>query len=233
MSRPITLITGTRKGIGKFLAHYFVNKGHCVIGCSRQRSDWNLAFYEHFCVDVSDEKNVKKIFSHIRKKYGGLDNLINNAGMAAMNHSLLTPMDTVDKLFKTNFFGTFLFCREAAKLMKKNGYGRIINLSTVAVPLNLEGESIYAASKAAINKLTVILAKEFGDFGITVNAIGPGPIETDLIKGVPEEKIKKLLEMQAIRRFGSFEDVSNVIEFFLSPKSSFITGQLIYLGGVQ
>ena len=116
--------------------------------------------------------------------------------------------------------------------MIKNKYGKIINYSTVAVPLNLEGEAVYAASKAAIEKLTTILSKEFGKSGITVNAVGPSPIKTDLIKNVGEEKLNDLLQQQAISRFGSFEDVANVIDFYISEKSNMITGQILYLGGV-
>jgi 3-oxoacyl-[acyl-carrier protein] reductase len=128
--------------------------------------------------------------------------------------------------------GTFLFCREAARLMQKNKYGRIINFSTVATPLKLEGEAIYAASKAAIVSLTEVMAREFAEFGITVNAVGPTPIKTDLIRSVPQDKMDRLIARQAIQRYGTFEDVANVIDFFLRPESDFITGQNIYLGGV-
>ena len=172
------------------------------------------------------------MFSEIRSMHGSIDVLINNAGIASMNHSLLTGIGTVEKILDTNFVGTFLFCREGAKMMQKNKSGRIINFSTVAVPLNLEGEGIYAASKAAVVSLTKILAKEFASFGITVNAIGFTPIKTDLIKSVPDEKIKKLINAQAIKRFGRFEDTTNVIDFFINEKSDFITGQIIYLGGL-
>lgn len=232
MSQPITLITGSSRGIGKYLAEYYVKKGHQVIGCSRKNPEWKLDNYEHVCASVYDEEDVKKAFSVIRKKYGRLDNLINNAGIASMNHSMLTPIDTVYKVFSTNFVGTFLFCREAAKIMRKNKYGRIINFSTVAVPLKLEGESVYAASKAGIVMLTQTLAKEFADLGITINAIGPTPIKTDLIRAVPQAKIDHLIQLQAVRRFGEFSDVSNVIDFFLRPESEFVTGQVLYLGGV-
>ena len=128
--------------------------------------------------------------------------------------------------------GCFLFCREAAKLMKKERHGRIVNFSTVAVPLKLEGEAAYVASKAAVEGLTDVLSREFADFGITVNTIGPVPIETDLIRAVPKDKIDGLVDRQSIRRLGRFEDVSNVIDFYLQPGSSFITGQCIYLGGL-
>lgn len=229
---PITVITGTRKGIGKALSKYYVDKGHAVIGCSRSPIDWELNGYQHFLCDVADEAGVKKMFSSIRKEYGRLDNVINNAGIASMNHIFLTPLSTVEKIMRTNVHGTFLFCREAAKLMKKNSYGRIINFSTVATPLKLEGEAIYAASKAAIISLTEVLARELAEFGITVNAVGPTPVQTDLIRSVPQEKIDRLLESQAIPRFGTMEDIANVIDFFLRQESDFITGQNIFLGGV-
>jgi 3-oxoacyl-[acyl-carrier protein] reductase len=234
-STIVTLITGTRKGIGEYLAKYYLSKGHIVIGCSRSTPDWCKEGYDNYChyiLDVADEAAVKKMFMDIRKTYGHLDHLINNAGIAAMNHCALTPMQMVDNVFSTNTKGTFLFSREAYKIMKKNKYGRIINFSTVAVPLKLDGEAAYAASKAAIVTLTQIMAKEFGNDGVTVNAVGPTPVQTDLIRNVPEEKIQRLLNNQSVKRFGTFEDVSNVIDFYLDKRSSFITGQVIYLGGI-
>jgi len=232
MDQPITLITGTRKGIGKFLAEHYVAQGHHVIGCSRGEIDWKLDGYIHYVADVADEKAVQAIFADLRQTYGRLDHLINNAGMASMNHSLLTPVATVHKLLDTNFVGTFLFCREAAKLMKKNKYGRIVNFTTIAVPLKLAGEAIYVASKAAVLSLTEVLAREFAEFGITVNSVGPVPIETDLIRAVPKEKIDQLLAKQAIHRLGTCEDVANVIDFYLKKESGLVTGQNLFLGGV-
>jgi 3-oxoacyl-[acyl-carrier protein] reductase len=232
LDRPVTLVTGSRKGIGRFLAEHYVRQGHAVVGCSRGACDWQLEGYQHFTLDVSDEKAVLALFQSVRKQFGRLDNLINNAGVAAMNHSLLTPLRTVQGILNTNVVGTFLFAREAAKLMKGAGAGRIVNFSTVAVPLKLEGEAIYAASKAAVVSLTEILAKEFAPMSITVNAIGPTPIDTDLIRAVPKEKIDKLIASQAIKRLGTPEDVSNVVDFFLRKESQFVTGQVIYLGGV-
>jgi 3-oxoacyl-[acyl-carrier protein] reductase len=231
--QQITLITGTRKGIGKSLVEHYVKQGHVVIGCSRSDIDWHMDGYDHHVVDVTDEASVIGLFSVIKNKYGSLTHLINNAGIASMNHVILTPVSAVHNILNTNVLGTFLFCREAAKLMQRNHYGRIVNFSTVAVPLQLEGESIYAASKAAVNAFTQILARELSGFGITVNAIGPAPVQTDLIRNVPADKIRKLLERQAIARLGEFRDVANVIDFFLRPESDFITGQLIYLGGIS
>lgn len=229
---PVMLITGTRKGIGRYLAEYYVGKGARVIGISRDPSDFKSNLYEHFCADVSDEPRVREIFFEIRKKYARLDVLINNAACSSTNHSLLTSILTARGILNTNVIGTFLFCREATKIMKKTG-GRIVNFGTLATPLRTEGAAIYAASKAAVISLTEILARELADFKITVNAVGPTPLKTDLERAISEDKINRLINNRlAIHRFAEFKDVSNVIDFFIKPESDFITGQVVYLGGV-
>lgn len=232
MERPVTLITGSRKGIGAHLAKHYCDRGHIVYGCSRGAAEWQHDNYVHIEANVSDEKEGKALFSLIRRERGRLDNLLNNAGIASMNHSLLTPISTVQKVLETNVIGCFLFCREAAKIMKKRHYGRIVNFSTVAVPMKLEGEAAYVASKAAVEGLTNVLSREFADLGITVNTVGPVPIDTDLIRSVPKEKIQAIVNRQAIRRLGKLEDVTNITDFFLQPESEFVTGQHIYLGGL-
>lgn len=173
------------------------------------------------------------MFSEIRKKHASLDVLLNNAGITSTNPVLLTPVQAVRNLMNTNVVGNFLLCREAAKIMSLQKYGRIVNFVSTATPLQLEGEAIYAASKAAVISLTQIMAREFASYNITVNAVGPAPIQTDFIKAVPAAKIQKILERQAILRLAEFADISNVIDFFIRPESSFITGQTIFLGGVS
>lgn len=232
MSR-IIIITGSRKGIGKELSEYYLKNGDTVIGCSRSECTIEHENYRHFMLDVSDEKSVIKMVRATKKEFGRIDILLNNAGIASMNHFLTTSFQTVQNMFATNFFGTFIFSREVSKVMMKQKFGRIVNYTTVASALRLDGEAIYAASKSAIENFTQTIAKEVAPYGITVNAIGPTPVETDLIKAVPKNKIEELLEKQAIKRFGNLEDIKNVIDFFIDKKSDFITGQIIYLGGVH
>ena len=148
-----------------------------------------------------------------------------------MNHSLLTPVKKAQEIINTNFIGTFITSREAAKLMLKNSYGRIVNITTVGTQMKLEGEAIYTASKAAVENLTVVMSREFANYGITVNGVGPTPAMTDLIRFVPKDKIKNITDSLAFDRLTEMEDISNVINFFISKKSNYITGQSIYLGG--
>ena len=230
--QAVMLITGARKGIGRYLVEYYIQRGWIIYGCSREPADFTYDDYYHFCLSVSDEDKVKEMFAEIGRREGRLDVLINNAGVASMNHVILTPLSTVHRVLNTNVVGTFLFTREASKLMMKRKWGRIVNFATVATAMKLQGEAIYASSKAAICSLTEIMARELGDLGITVNAVGPTPTKTDLIKSVPKEKIDRLLEQQAVHRFGEFADITNVIDFFIRPESDFITGQVIYLGGI-
>jgi 3-oxoacyl-[acyl-carrier protein] reductase len=228
----VIAITGTRKGIGRYLAEVFLDRGWTVVGCSRGASDLEHARYAHFELDVSDEGAVTRMIRQVARDHGRLAALLNNAGIASMNHAMLTPGSTMQRVFATNVYGSFYFCREAAKVMGRRKTGRIVNFATVATPLKLEGEAVYAASKAAVVSLTEVLAREFAPFGITVNAVGPTPVPTDLVGSVPQDKMDALIARQAIPRYGTMEDVLNVCDFFLRGESDFVTGQTLYLGGI-
>ncbi len=228
----VALVTGARKGIGKFLAGHLLAQGYRVVGCSRNPAEWSAENYLHVVADVTDEQQVKALFREITQAHGRLDVLINNAGAASMNHVLLTPVSTVEKLMDTNVTGTWLVSREAAKLMQQRKYGRIVNFSSVAVPMRLAGQAVYAAAKSAVVSLSQVMAREVVEFGITVNVVGPPPVATDMIRGVPQDKIDKLLDSMPIKRLGTMEDIANVVDFFLRAESAAVTGQVIYLNGV-
>ena len=231
--KPVIIITGTRKGIGKKLAEYYVEKGFKVIGCSRGQIDFELENYKHFYLDVCNESNVKKVLSEIRKNYGRLDVLINNAGVnLSLAPVLLVPYKSALKTIEINLLGTFLMSRESVKIMMKYSVGRIINFSSMAVRHEVKGEAIYTASKAGIISLTRVMAKEIYSYGITCNVIAPSTIKTDLMDSIDEEALKDILRQNAIPELGKIEDIYNTIDWLIKPASSAITGQTIYLGGV-
>ena len=231
--KPVMIITGTRTGIGKYLAEYYVSKGFNVIGCSRGLIDFELMNYQHYNIDVFDESSVKKMFKEIREKYDRLDVLINNAGIASMNHILLTPTKEVQNILNTNFIGTYLFCRESVKLMQKKKYGRIVNFSSIHVPLATVGTGIYSASKAGIEQFSKTLSREVFKFGINVNIlalsivkdVGMGNVLTDEIKS-------KILSRSISKSELEFSDVTHALDFLINDKSTAITNQLVCLGGV-
>ena len=230
--KPVMLITGTRKGIGRHLAETYARRGYLVEGCSRGDAGFEMENYTHHQVDVADERQVKAMISSVARRHGRIDVVLNNAAIATMNHVLLTPAATANRMLEVNVTGTMLVCRDAAKVMMRRRYGRIVNFTTIVAPIALAGEAIYAASKSAVVTFTRILAFELGQWGITCNSFGATPIMTDMIRGVPQDKIDAVVNGLAIKRLGTPEDCVNVCDFFISPTSDNITGQVIYLGGV-
>lgn len=226
------LITGATRGIGRHLAGHYLAHGDIVIGCGRGAASIEHPCYLHQRLDVTSEEAVADMFSAIRAAYGGLDVLINNAGAASMNAFLLTPPEATRRIIDTNVIAPMRLTHGAARLMRRSEAARIVNVTSIAVPLRLAGEAVYAASKAAIESFTRVVAKELGPMGITCNAVGPSVIRTALTEGVTDEKLRRLLGEQAIAREATADDVANVIDFFLKPESGLVTGQIVYLGGV-
>ena len=228
----IILITGDRKGIGRYLSEYYLEKGMTVIGCSRSETNLKNKNYQHFCLDVSDEQAVKKMYSEIRQTYGRLDVLINNAGVnLSLAPILLVPYKSALRTIEINLLGTFLMSREAARIMMKNSFGRIINFSSMAVKHEVKGEAIYTASKSAIISFTRVMAKEVHGYNITCNIIAPSAIKTDLMDSIDKDALRDVLKRNAIQELCKTEDISNTIDWFIKTTSNSITGQIIYLGG--
>lgn len=227
------LITGTSRGIGHYLASYYLERGQQVIGCSRSSSTITNDNYKHFEIDLGNESEILDMFRVIRRDYRKIDVLINNAAInPAIIMAALLPYETISTTFKVNVFGTMLCTREGIKLMLKNKFGRIINLGSMASKHEVPGESLYTATKSAINAYTKVVAKEVAKMGITVNVVAPSAIETELSNQINRDALNEVLSRNAINELGDFSDVSNIIDTLIKPESNAITGQIIYLGGV-
>lgn len=233
MKDKVILITGVSRGIGEYLANYYAGKGLKVIGCSRSKVDIASYNFEHVVADVSNEQQVINLFKMIKSKYGKLDYLINNAAInPAIISAALLKSETIQTAFATNVFSMMYCCREAVKMMSRKKVGRIINIGSMAIKHEVEGEALYTSTKSANLAYSRVLAKELGKTNITVNVVSPSVIKTDLSSQIDKKAIENILTRNAIRDFGQFADVANVIDFLLQDSSSSITGQHIYLGGV-
>ncbi len=232
MTARRVLVTGTTKGIGAALVERFLARGDRVFGCGRSAPPLTHDNFTHYTLDVTDEAAVMQMFKDVRARAGGLDAIVNNAGVARANAIALTPATDARRIMDTNFLGVFLCTHQSIRLLRSSPAGRIVNLTSIAKPLRLEGEAVYAASKAAVETFTRIAAREVSRYGITCNAVGPSPVHTRLTAGVSSDKMDALLARQAIPEWAGMDDVYNVIDFFLRPESRMVTGQVVYLGGI-
>jgi 3-oxoacyl-[acyl-carrier protein] reductase len=228
----VVLITGSRKGIGKSLANYFLAEGAAVIGLSRQPGTIVHPLYTHHLCDVRDAEEVRKTFQEIAAS-STLNILINSAGVLNSQHSLFLTATSVEEMLMTNLLGPLLVSREAAKLMRGTGSGRIINIGSMAAVLEPIGDSVYAACKAGLTTMTNVLAKEFANLNITCNTVGVTAIETDMLGQLPRDKVDAIIASLPVPRYAQEDDVFNVVDFFSSERSSYITAQTVYLGGVH
>lgn len=230
--KQVVLITGTSRGIGRYLAQYYLEMGYLVVGCSRNKSDLVNDYYKHFELDISEEEGILRMFKYIRIELKRLDILINNAAInPAIMSAALLPYQTIEKVFKTNVFSTMICSREAVKMMARSKFGRIINIGSMASRHEVPGEALYTSSKTAIIAYTRVLSKEVAKAGITVNIVSPSAIETDLSNQINQVALKEVLSRNAIHNLGEMKDVSNTIDFLIKHESYSTTGQIIYLGG--
>jgi len=223
------VVTGASRGLGRAVAERLIQSGEDVVGLSREVAD--LPFDAMVC-DVSEYDSVKSVAQKLKREKKELKGLVNAAGIASMNLAVTTPPSMTQKLIQTNLVGTIHCCQIFAPLLIRKKMGSIINFSTIAVALGLKGESIYAASKAGVEGFSRAFAREMADFNIQVNCIAPGPIKTDLLKGVSDEQIDSIVSQQIIPKVFQPRDVCDLCEFLLSPKSSSLSGQILNIGGV-
>lgn len=232
----IALVTGAAKGIGKAITIELINEGYFIVMVDVDRAAGKEleSLYKNHCqfihCNISKEEEVKDVFSLITKTCGHLDLLVNNAGIIKDNMIWNMPADDFDTVIDINLKGTWLMCKEAAILMKKQNKGRIVNIASRAW-LGNKGQSNYSASKAGIIGLTRVLALELGKYNVCVNAIAPGLIDTPLTRGLKKEVLENLIEAQPTKSIGQPEDIANAVAFLGSYSTNFITGQTLYVDG--
>ena len=232
-SGKVVVVTGASRGVGRLITEHFLANEAQVIGMSRGESELKHAAYTHCSIDIGSPEQIAKTFKQLQKTFPQVDIVINNAAVLTSQYSLILPAKNVTDMVNVNLLGTFFVSREAAKLMRKSKYGRIINIGSMAASLEPIGDSIYAACKAGINTIANVMAKEFSTMNITCNTLGITAIETDMLNQLPRHKIDEIIAKLPVPRYAQPQDIFNVIDFFAAEQSSYITAQVIYLGGVN
>jgi len=227
---PTALITGTSQGLGLALAERLLADGWTVHGFARGAQTLTHPSFTAYTVDITDEAAVRAAVSLVAES-GRIDLLINNAGAAALNAFLLTPGSVAENLMRVNYLGTFHCLQAVGKVMVRQRGGLVVNLTTVAVPLSLEGEAAYVASKAAVEALTKVAAKELATQGVRVVALGLGPVDTKLTRAVPKAALSKIND--AIGR-PQGTTLAAAVDFILSRISAadLKSGSVEYFGTV-
>lgn len=231
------LITGAVKGIGLAISELMVKENYFVLLVDKDESTGielelklgaqNSKFFK---CDVSSEKQVVQLFLHLKNGFPNIDVVVNNAGIVKDSMIWNMTLQDFNSIMDVNLKGTWLVCREAAKIMKKQNSGRIINVASRAWLGNI-GQSNYAPSKGGVISLTRVLALELGKYNVFVNAVAPGLIDTPLTQSLKSHVMERLIEAQPTKTIGRASDVAHVVAFLANEKTRFITGQTIYIDG--
>jgi 3-oxoacyl-[acyl-carrier protein] reductase len=229
----VALVTGSRRGVGRLVAEHFLARGATVVGFARNPSSIDHPCYRHYVVDIADPAAVQHAFAAVGREVGGVDIVVNNAAVLTSQYAMIMPPGAAREMLEVNLLGTFMVSREAAKMMRRGKWGRIINIGSMAASLEPIGDSLYAATKAGVATLANVLAKELGPLGVTCNTLAITAIESDMLAQLPRDKVDAIIRTLPIPRFAEGEDILNVIDFLVSDRSSYITAQTIWLGGVN
>ena len=239
-NKKTALVTGGAKGIGSAICRALAKDGYKIaINYNSSQNEAEalknelsaITEVEIFKADVSDSKQVKEMFSEIEKAFGGVDVLVNNAGIAGQMLFTDITDEMWQKMINVNLSGAFYCCREALKFMINKKSGRIINIASMWGETGASMEVHYSASKAGLIGLTKALAKEVGLSGVTVNAVSPGVIMTDMMNSFSEADIAVLKDETPLNSLGTAENVADAVSFLASEKADFITGQVISVNG--
>ena len=223
------IVTGASRGLGQAITERIIEKGENVIGLARSVTGMSIDAIE---CDVSDYASVKNASREVKRMKKPVKAFINAAGVASMNMAVTTDESTVQRLIQTNLVGTIYCCQLFAPIMLRQKYGSFINFSTIAVALALKGESVYAASKAGVESFSRTFAREMADFNVRVNCIAPGPIRTDLLRGITDTQIEKITSQQVIPKQFQKSDVCDLVELLIDEKAASLSGQVLNVGGV-
>lgn len=233
----VVLVTGGSGGIGGAVCKKLLADGHSVI-INYNTSEEPAKMLENeytgaFCIkaDVSDEKQVADMFAKIEEKFGGIDALVNNAGISLTGCFQTFSFSDYEKIMNTNFGSAFLCSKYAVSHMIKKGKGNIINISSMWGKSGASCEALYSASKAALIAFSQALSKELAPSGIRVNCIAPGVIETAMNKHLGEKDMSELAASTPLGRIGKPEDIANAVKFLLGDDSAFIIGQTLLVDG--
>lgn len=224
------IVTGASRGLGQAITERLNEKGEEVLGLARDTI--NLKNIKGIDCDVCDYDSVRDASKKVKRMKKPIKAFINAAGVASMNMAVTTDRSTIQKLIQTNLVGTIYCCQLFAPIMLRQKQGSFINFSTIAVPLALKGESVYAASKAGVESFSRTFAREMSDFNIRVNCIAPGPIRTDLLRGITDTQINKIISQQVITKQFQKSDVCDLVELLIDEKSKSLSGQVLNVGGV-
>lgn len=222
------VVTGASRGLGRAVAERLVEHGHEVTGLARQTSD---AQFPMIACDVGDHDAVMAARKRVVSMGKPVSALVACAGVASMNLAVMTPASTVQRIVQTNLIGTIVTCQAFAPLIIRSGGGAIVTFSTIAVALGLKGESVYAASKAGVEAFTRVFAREMSAHGVRVNCIAPGPIATDLLRGVPADAVAEVVGRQVIQAQFTPAAVADLVELLLDPRASSLAGIVLPIGG--
>ena len=227
------LVTGSRRGVGRLIAEHLLKHGARVAGFARGESTFEHPNYVHFQVDVGDPAVVQKGFAALKKITDTVHIVVNNAAVLTSQYAMIMPPAAAQAMINTNLLGTFMVSREASKMMRKAKWGRIINIGSMAASLEPIGDSVYAACKAGVSTLANVMARELAPLNVTCNTLGVSGIKSDMLDQLPKEKIAAVIAGLPLPRFAEPDDILNVIDFFASDRSSYITAQTVFLGGVN
>ena len=237
----VAIVTGASRGIGKACAIRLAKDGYTVVinySSNEAKALETLNEIKAFGgngiiykANVANRDEVNKMVRDVAKELGSIDVLVNNAGVVRDQFLLMMTEENLNECFDLNVKGYFYMAQACALQMFKKKKGVIINMSSVSGKYSLPGQSVYGATKGAVNQMTATLAKELAPYGIRVNAVAPGFIGTEMLNAIPEDKKEEYLKVIPQHKLGSTEDIANLVSFLASDQSSYITGQVITIDG--